>query len=1495
MKNYKYILIFGFLLISSQTFSQISTYSGSTFVLNSNNHGNKEYLAEETITLSDGFQVNASTDGKFRAAIQAHVIPAQPESEAVNYEKTEIAAISGLSNRSALITASEGVQKHTIIGFMDGEGKTIQSQALKSTNDAGSSIVQPFEYDAYGRQIKQYLAYPEDGSITSYDAAAITNQTSFYSTGTSGLESDNKPFSIPNFDDSPYSRLLSNTPPGSEWHNNNKDKDFDIGIDNSGAIRRWSIGGSGTPVTTTTYPAKYLSYSEITNEEGRTIRNYVDPLGNLILNESIGTDASVYRTYYAYDVFNNLLSVIPPVAVKLASASGWNLTVADANDLCFIYTYDEQNRLVESKNPGVAPIYFVYDSWHRPVLSQDGNQRNASPDEWTFVKYDAFDRPIAVGIYKSNSSRATLATTVLGAGYGHHESTNTSLVGYTLNASFPSTVTELDLLQLTYYDNYDFLGNPRWDDEGHNYTYAAPAGFTGSASNAVLDLVTGSKVRVLGTSTWLNAVVRYDEKYRILQVVKENHLGGVDKTSVLYNDFKGTVQKTHFDHSSSGDSFTMLETYDYDNNDRVLNKWRKVGTGATVLVENYQYNKLGQIIERNIHSTDNGVSFLQSVDFTYNVRGWLTGINNSDLSSNTDANALDDLFGISLNFATTGIQVNTQTVTPKYDGSISSVSWKNQNPDKTDKEHIYGYDYDAQGRIIDADYATKSSGTWTGDAGMYDTQYTYEDENGNIKTIKRNAEKAGVLTDIDNIVLDYINNGNQLEDVSDTQSSTGFNDAVTMTTEFTYDDNGNMTSDLNAEITDITYNIFNLPEKITVGKASGDIYINNKYDALGNKLRMEVEENSNIVMSIDYTNGVHYVDGQLAYVRTSEGRILRYGSNYEHEYALTDHQGNIRSTFGMLHDTDVYYATMETERATEEQADFINMTTNFVSLYNHTEATIELPNPDRSKYITPGSSGGIGPAIAIPVNSGDKISAEIFALFDNSNSSNNTSAPAGILEAVASSFGTTSGEALYGQFSNAISSLVSGWSNTSNVTPDAYLNLIWVNTANTANSFAYDKVEPTAYTSYEPLNVEFTAPGVGTVFIYVANESDLSTTDLFLDDFLVVHEKTTSSLNIVSTANYYPFGMKMDAESYDHLTREKQRHGYNGNEEIDGGGLTLMDFNARIYNPSLGRFMGADALASVSAASSPYAFTSNDPINLIDPTGLTSREWGGSFRKHFLANFGYEGSFARNQRIWGAGRTGPGSGNHWSDGIYYSDWTLHGGSPTYRLGLSMGLIDIGGILYSRHVNADGSRNRFDTRHGQQGFYKQTNSGEPGLPSIEIIDGVPIEVLAGITASLEFVPLQSSGRNDGLGLSYSEGVNQGLTVLGFANDAANTAGEVTSFHVVKGLQKVTTRQAVGLSKFTKGTGIAGAVLAGAVAGYEYSTGKFDSHSVADLTVAGAAVILGGVAVIIGSPLLLTGVAVGGLIYGVASALGSDWFDDYTNHWGRDLVYGPKGGK
>jgi len=38
-----------------------------------------------------------------------------------------------------------------------------------------------------------------------------------------------------------------------------------------------------------------------------------------------------------------------------------------------------------------------------------------------------------------------------------------------------------------------------------------------------------------------------------------------------------------------------------------------------------------------------------------------------------------------------------------------------------------------------------------------------------------------------------------------------------------------------------------------------------------------------------------------------------------------------------------------------------------------------------------------------------------------------------------------------------------------------------------------------------------------------------------------------------------------------------------------------------------------------------------------------------------------------------------------------------------------------------------------------------------------------------------------------------------------------------------------------------------------------------------------------------PAAIIGLAVVGLVYGIGSALGSDWIDNKTNDWGRKLIY------
>jgi RHS repeat-associated protein len=57
-------------------------------------------------------------------------------------------------------------------------------------------------------------------------------------------------------------------------------------------------------------------------------------------------------------------------------------------------------------------------------------------------------------------------------------------------------------------------------------------------------------------------------------------------------------------------------------------------------------------------------------------------------------------------------------------------------------------------------------------------------------------------------------------------------------------------------------------------------------------------------------------------------------------------------------------------------------------------------------------------------------------------------------------------------------------------------------------------------------------------------------------------------------------------------------------EFIDGSGLELYDFNARMYDPQIGRFLHVDPLANLDFNLSPFAYASDNPILLNDPTGL---------------------------------------------------------------------------------------------------------------------------------------------------------------------------------------------------------------------------------------------------------------------------------------------------
>ena len=85
--------------------------------------------------------------------------------------------------------------------------------------------------------------------------------------------------------------------------------------------------------------------------------------------------------------------------------------------------------------------------------------------------------------------------------------------------------------------------------------------------------------------------------------------------------------------------------------------------------------------------------------------------------------------------------------------------------------------------------------------------------------------------------------------------------------------------------------------------------------------------------------------------------------------------------------------------------------------------------------------------------------------------------------------------------------------------------------------------------------------------------------------------------------NYYPSGVTI-AESPARSDQYAQPYKFGGKELDRIKGLDFYDFVARPYDPTLMRFTAPDPMAVKYYSVSPYAYCANNPVNLVDPTGM---------------------------------------------------------------------------------------------------------------------------------------------------------------------------------------------------------------------------------------------------------------------------------------------------
>ncbi|WP_304437725.1 RHS repeat domain-containing protein, partial [Flavobacterium sp. Leaf359] len=597
-----------------------------------------------------------------------------------------------------------------------------------------------------------------------------------------------------------------------------------------------------------------------------------------------------HDTYYVYDDFGNLAFVLPPI-------SDGSTSQADLDGLCYQYRYDERKRLVEKKLPGKQWEFIIYDNLDRVVATGPAFSpfNDITASGWLFTKYDVFGRIAYTGWMQASvtsAERNTLQaarnaqTANLSEAKTASDNTVNGVAFRYTNQAWP-TGSGWHVFTVNYYDSYAFPGAPSAfaDVEGQPVYYnltVLPKG-----------LPTGSWSRVLEASTAVAGELSYnlyDHKARPVRVRTLNYMGGYTQTDTKL-DFSGKVLYTVTGHNrtATGSLVTVREDFTYSSQDRLLNRSHKIGNRASEFLSKNTYDELGQLISKKTGGSSLTAP-LQKVDYAYNVRGWLKGINDTETLAKPGDPA--DLFAFKISYD------DPLAAQPQFNGNISETYWRTANDNILRR---YAYQFDSIGRLASASYQ-KPETISAPDSYRESQQY---DKNGNIRKLQRFGEfdDAVVAMMVDDLDYAYLPNSNRVAKVTDyTNSPAGFRDDSDGTNDtqddYAYDMNGNMVSDQNKNIDLIAYNHLNLPTKITF---AGGATIEYLYNANGKKLRKTVTESAMPVKTQEYLDGFDYANGTLEAIHTAEGYVkaasdgTRPAFNYIYNYK--DHLGNIRLSY----------------------------------------------------------------------------------------------------------------------------------------------------------------------------------------------------------------------------------------------------------------------------------------------------------------------------------------------------------------------------------------------------------------------------------------------------------------------------------------------------------------------------------------------------------------------------------------------------------------------
>lgn len=829
---------------------------------------------------------------------------------------------------------SAGAARATTVRYYDGLGR-LEEIVAAGASPSGADLVQFNARDRAGRIVRQYCAAPHSGG----GGYATEGEVQNLATGAHG---DSSPYTLTSYEQSPLGRKVAVTGPGQAWHSAGKavKTEYMTNSATAGELKCRRILASDTrtagdlAVTVTVagfYPAASLYVTKTVDEDGRTGLVFVDKQGRTVLRR-MKLDGGYADTYYVYDIAGNLTAVLPPALSETLGDGPMASSAEKATRYAYFYIHDWHGRCRAKKLPGREWQLTAYDSAGKAVMTQDGNMRRRG--EAVFRLADAFGRECVQGIVQASLSLdgSNLGVVVL----AERNASARGLGGYAVkDGTLP--LAGASLLKVTYYDDYSFLDGKAFgpelacrNEKGYDRRYVC-ADYPAMSARGML---TGTATRILGDTAMLYKAVYYDHHGNVIQSHEQNALGGYDHYYYRLS-FTGKPLAMRHEHVTATSRDVCDYSYTYDNMERLLTVSLSWGGASPRLLASNTRDELGRL-QRQTLGAGGG-----AVDYSYNVRGWISAITSPHFKQTLH---YADGYGGS---------------TPCWSGDIGAIEWEAAETPAAaaPTRQLYRFGYDGLGRLVTALYSSQPAASNTpgvtianGRDYSYSCRYGY-DLNGNITSLHRKGLSEAVTTpestvwtfgDIDDLSLAY--SGNQLKKAADRADgltyadAMDFKDGADRAEEYTYDANGNMTSDRNRGLHSIAYNVLNLPQTVRFADGHETRYT---YDADGRKLRVEhllnnvavidgepgawagslfapasraastggdtgIEPPVKTLTTRDYCGGHIYCNGTLERVLNDAG----YRDSTGYHYYVKDYQGNVRAVVaddGTLEEVNSYY------------------------------------------------------------------------------------------------------------------------------------------------------------------------------------------------------------------------------------------------------------------------------------------------------------------------------------------------------------------------------------------------------------------------------------------------------------------------------------------------------------------------------------------------------------------------------------------------------------